>query len=55
MTPIELMQNGKLHHWNDPEINEMGKKAERLVERFNLTKVGEDEIRTEILKELLGL
>jgi len=54
MTPIELMQNGKLHHWNDKEIQELGKKAELLVEQYNSTKVGEDEKRTEILKELLG-
>ena len=54
MTPIELMQNGKLHHWNDKEIQELSKKAELLVEQYNSTKVGEDEKRTEILKELLG-
>lgn len=54
MTPIELMQVGKLHYWNDPEINELGKKAELLVEQYNATKVGEDETRTAILKELLG-
>lgn len=54
MKPIELMQEGKLHHWNDPEINELGKKAELLIEQYNATKVGEDEMRTEILKELLG-
>ena len=54
MKPIELMQAGKLHHWNDPEINELGKKAELLIEKYNATKVGEDEIRKKILKELLG-
>ena len=54
MTPIELMENGKLHHWNDKEIQELGKKAELLVEQYNSTKAGEDEKRTEILKELLG-
>ncbi len=54
MKPIELMQAGKLHHWNDPEINELGKKAELLIEQYNATKVGEDETRTNILKELLG-
>ena len=54
MTPIELMQAGKLHHWNDPEINELGKKAELLIEQYNATKVGEDETCTNILKELLG-
>ncbi len=54
MKPIELMQAGKLHHWNDPEINELAKKAEFLIERYNATKVGEDETRTSILKELLG-
>lgn len=54
MKPIELMQAGKLHHWNDPEINELGKKAELLIERYNATKVSEDEKRTNILKELLG-
>ena len=54
MTPIELMENGKLHHWNDKEIQELGKKAEFLVEQYNSTKAGEDEKRTEILKELLG-
>ena len=54
MKPIELMENGKLHHWNDKEIQELGKKAEFLVEQYNSTKAGEDEKRTEILKELLG-
>lgn len=54
MTPIELMLAGKLHHWNDPEIQELGKKAEYLIERYNATKVDEDEIRKSIRKELLG-
>ena len=54
MKQIELMQAGKLHHWNDLEIQALGKKAELLVERYNATKIGEDETRTEILKELLG-
>ena len=54
MKPIELMENGKLHHWNGPYINELGKKAEQLIERYNATKAGEDEKRTAILKELLG-
>jgi maltose O-acetyltransferase len=54
MTPIELMQAGKLHHWNDPEIQELGKKAEYLIERYNATKVDEDKTRKTILKELLG-
>lgn len=54
MTTIELIQAGKLHHWNAPELNELGKKAELLIERYNATKVGEDETRTKILKELLG-
>lgn len=54
MKSIELMQNGKLHHWNNEEIQKLGKKAELLVEQYNSTKVGEDEKRTEILKELLG-
>ena len=35
MRPIELLENGKLHHWNDPEIQELGKKAEILLEKFN--------------------
>ena len=26
MKPIELMQEGKLHHWNEPEIQALGKK-----------------------------
>ena len=54
MRPIELMENGKLHHWNDPEIQELGKKAEILLEKFNTSKVGEDKERSEILKELIG-
>ena len=54
MKSMELMLNGKLRHWNDSDIQELGKKAELLVERYNATKVGEDEVRTEILKELLG-
>ncbi len=54
MKPIELMQAGKLHHWNDEEINELGKRAERLIEKYNSTKADDYETRDNILKELLG-
>ena len=54
MKPIVLMENGKLHHWNDPEIIELGKRAGRLLDEFNVTKSDEDEKRTAILTELIG-
>ena len=54
MKSIELMQVGKLHHWNDKEIIELGKRAGRLLDQFNATKADEDEKRTAILTELIG-
>lgn len=54
MSEIELMLAGKLHHFDDAELNELSKKAELLIERYNSTAATDDDTRTEILNELLG-
>ena len=54
MTERELMLAGKLHHFDDDEINSLGKKAELLTEKYNATSVNDESIREEILRELIG-
>ncbi len=54
MTNMELMVAGKLHPFNDAEINALARKGQELVEKYNSTAANDDATRTEILKELLG-
>lgn len=54
MKEIELMEAGKLHYFNDAEIDKLSQKAQLLLERYNSTPANDDEARTHILKELLG-
>ena len=54
MTDLELMNAGKLHRFDDDEINALGKRAELLTEKYNSTSVKDESTRTEILKELIG-
>lgn len=54
MTELELMNAGKLHYFDDREINQLAAKAQELVEKFNNIPAKGDEARTQILKELFG-
>lgn len=54
MTPIELMQAGKLHYFDDEEIQALTQRAQELTARFNAAAANDDEARAEILQQLLG-
>ncbi len=54
MTNMELMAAGKLHHFNDPERIALMRKSQELVIKYNSTAVNDDEIRAQILNELIG-
>ncbi|WP_026390335.1 sugar O-acetyltransferase [Haploplasma axanthum] len=54
MTEKEKMLNGELYLAQDKELGEMSLKCRSLLDRFNETKFGEYEKRSEIIKELFG-
>lgn len=54
MTNMELMVEGKLHYYDDAEINALSRRGQELVEQYNSTAANDDETRAEILKKLLG-
>lgn len=53
-TNRELMLSGELYADSDPELVEMRKACQRLLDRFNATAADDDHHRAAILRELLG-
>src|SRR5687768_7083522 len=50
----ERMLAGELYSANDPELQDLSRRAFRLMERYNRRSIDEAELRREILCELLG-
>lgn len=53
-TNRELMLSGELYADSDPELVEMRKACQRLLDRFNATAADDDDLRTAVLRDLLG-
>lgn len=54
MTEKELMLAGKLHHFEDDELNTIAERAQLLIEQYNSTAADDEQKRTEIIRQLLG-
>ena len=54
MTDLELMNAGKLHYYDDEEINRLARRAAELVEKYNSVTANDDLTREAVLKELIG-
>lgn len=54
MTEMELMIAGKLHYFDDIEINTLKQKAQELTEKFNSAAANDYDTRSEILRQLIG-
>ena len=54
MTEMERMNAGKLHYYDDPEINAAALSGQLLLARYNATAPDEEELRSRMLPELLG-
>ncbi len=53
-TTYQRMVAGELYVADDPELDEMARRARRLQDRFNRTGADDDEVRRAVLAELLG-
>ena len=51
---MERMNAGKLHYYDDPEINAAALSGQLLLARYNATAPDEEELRARMLPELLG-
>jgi maltose O-acetyltransferase len=54
MSMMDRMLRGELYIADDPELAAANGRAQRLLERFNATSHDENEVRTELLQQLLG-